>query len=193
MSTPPNQNQNAAGPLVIPYAGVSPTIDPQAWLAPTAVLVGDVTISAAASIFYGAVVRGDMAAVTIGEATNLQDNVVVHTAFEHPTVIGSGVSVGHAAVVHGSTIEADCLIGMNATVLNGAVIGEGSLVAAGSVVLEGSQIPPRSLVAGIPGRVRRELSSDECDKIKENARIYLELAVGQGKTLGLRPPAAPRI
>ena len=185
MSTPPDPKQIAAGPLVIPYAGVSPSVDPEAWLAPTAVLVGDVTVSAAASIFYGAVVRGDMAAVTIGEAANLQDNVVVHTAFDYPTVIGTGVSVGHAAVVHGCIIEADCLIGMNATVLNGAVIGEGSLVAAGTVVLEGTRIPPRSLVAGLPGRVRRELTPDECDKIKENARSYLELAAGQGKPVGL--------
>ena len=86
--------------------------------------------------------------------------------------------------MHGCTIGADCLIGMNATVLNGAVIGEGSLVAAGSVVLEGTQIPPRSLVAGIPGRVRRELSPDECEKIKANARVYLDLAAGQGEPVG---------
>lgn len=188
MSTPPNPNQFAA--LVIPYSGVSPTIDPQAWLAPTSVLVGDVTVAAAASIFYGAVVRADMAAVSIGEAANLQDNVVVHTAFGYPTVIGPGVSIGHAAVVHGCTVEADCLIGMNATVLNGAVIGAGSLVAAGTVVLEGTRVPPRSLVAGTPGRVRRELSQDECDKIKENARTYLDLAAGQGEPLGLHPGRA---
>lgn len=188
MSTPTDQNPNAADALVIPFAGVSPTVDPLAWLAPTAVLVGDVTVAAAASIFYGAVVRADMAAVTIGEATNLQDNVVVHTDFGFPTVIGPGVSVGHAAVIHGCTVEADCLIGMNATVLNGAVIGEGSVVAAGTVVLEGTRVPPRSLVAGIPGRVRRELSQDECDKIKENARIYLDLAAGQGKIAASPPP-----
>ena len=179
MSMP--SSPNAVRALVIPYAGVSPTIHPQAWLAPTAVLVGDVTVSVAASIFYGAVVRADMAAVTIGEATNLQDNVVVHTAFGCPAVIGPGVSVGHSAVVHGCTIEADCLIGINATVLNGAVIGEGSLVAAGAVVLEGAQIPPHSLVTGVPGRVRRQLSAEECGKIKENARTYLRLAAGQGE------------
>ena len=177
---------DAVGALVIPYLGVSPTIHPEAWLAPTAVLVGDVTVCGAASIFYGAVVRADLAAVTIGEATNLQDNVVVHTAIGHPAVIGTGVSIGHSAVVHGCTIEADCLIGIHATVLNGAVIGEGSLVAAGAVVLEGVQIPPHSLVTGIPGRVRRELSAVECDKITENARIYLRLAAGQGKPLGRR-------
>jgi len=124
-----------------------------------------------------------MAAVSIGETANVQDNAVVHTAAGYPTVIGPGVSIGHAAVVHGCTIEADCLIGMNATVLNGAVIGEGSLVAAGAVVLEGTRIPPRSLVAGVPSRVRRELSEAECDKITENARVYLDLAAGQGKPL----------
>ena len=188
MSMP--MSPDAVGALVIPYAGVSPTIHPEAWLAPTAVLVGDVTVSVAASIFYGAVVRADLAAVTIGEATNLQDNVVVHTASGHPTVIGPGVSIGHSAVVHGCTIEADCLIGIHATVLNGAVIGEGSLVAAGAVVLEGAQIPPHSLVTGIPGRVRRELSPDEGDKIKENAGIYLRLAAGQGTPLGRRADPA---
>jgi carbonic anhydrase/acetyltransferase-like protein (isoleucine patch superfamily) len=176
---------------VIPYAGVAPTIDPAAWLAPTAVLVGDVTVAVAASIFYGAVVRGDMATVSIGKAANIQDNVVVHTAFNRPAVIGPGVSVGHGAVVHGCVVEADCLIGMNATILNGAVIGEGSLVAAGTVVLEGTRIPPRSLVAGVPGRVRRPLSTDEGDKIKNNTRIYLDLAVGQGMPLEGSPRRSP--
>jgi len=173
MTTPPVPNQFAA--LVIPYAGVWPTVDPAAWLAATAVLVGEVTVSASGSIFYGAVLRGDLAAVSIAEAANIQDNVVVHTASGRPAVIGPGVSVGHGAVVHGCTIEADCLIGMNATVLNGAVIGEGSLVAAGTVVLEGTRIPPRSLVAGVPGRVRRPLSAQEGDKIKQNALNYLRL------------------
>ena len=171
MSTRPGPNQFVAAALVAPYAGVSPIVDPQAWLATTAVLVGDVSVAAAASISYGAVVRGDIAAVSIGEAASIQDNVVIHTAFGQPTVIGPGVSVGHGAVVHGCTIEADCQIGINATILNGAVIGEGSLVAAGAVVLEGTRIPPRSLVAGIPGRVRRPLSSKECDKIKERVRL----------------------
>ena len=181
MSTTPFPHPPAAVALVIPYAGLSPAVDPRAWLAATAVVIGDVAVAAAASIFYGAVVRGDRAAVSIGEGANIQDNVVVHTALSHPTAIGPGVSVGHGAVVHGCTIEADCEIGMNATILNGAVIGEGSLIAAGAVVLEGTRIPPRSLVAGVPGRVRRELSPAECDKIKENARVYLDLAAGQGE------------
>ena len=172
MSTPPDPKHVPAAGLVIPYAGVSPAVDPQAWLAPTAVLVGDVAVAAAASISYGTVVRGDRAAVSIGEAANIQDNVVVHTALNCPAVIGPGVTVGPGAVVHGCHIEADCLIGINATVLNGAVIGEGSLVAPGAVILEGTRVPPRSLVAGIPGRVRRPLTPEEFDKIKENARRH---------------------
>src|SRR4029453_15073397 len=107
------------------------------------------------------VVRADMAEVRLGAGSNLQDNVVVHTDTDFPTLIGSGVSVGHSAVVHGCTVEDDCLIGMHATVLNGAVVGTGSLVAAGCVVLEGTHIPPRSLVTGVPGKVRRELTDEE--------------------------------
>jgi len=154
----------------------TPTIDPAAWLAPTATVIGSATIEAGASVFYGAVVRADMDTIRLGPGSNLQDNVVVHTDFGFPTDIGAGVSVGHAAVVHGCTIEDHCLIGMNATVLNGAVIGEGSLVAAGSVVLEGTQIPPRSLVAGVPGKVRRPLTDEEYAKVVLNAEHYLELA-----------------
>ena len=163
-------------PLVLPYDGRQPTIHPDAWLAPNASVIGDATINSRASVFYGAVVRADMDRIVVGAGSNLQDNVVVHTDYGFPTWVGSGVSVGHAAVVHGCTVEDDCLIGMNATVLNGARIGAGSLVAAGTVVLEGTVIPPRSLVAGVPGKVRRQLSDSEFDRVVANAQIYLELA-----------------
>lgn len=162
--------------LILPFADAEPTIDPAAWLAPTAVVIGRTTIAADASVFYGAVVRADMDTITLGAGSNLQDNVVVHTDFGFPTRIGAGVSVGHAAVVHGCTVEDDCLIGMNATVLNGAVVGAGSLVAAGTVVLEGTRIPPRSLVAGVPGKVRRELTEEEYARVVANAEHYRKLA-----------------
>jgi carbonic anhydrase/acetyltransferase-like protein (isoleucine patch superfamily) len=165
-------------PLVLPFGDHVPTIDPAAWLAPTATVIGEVTVEADASIFYGAVVRADMAAVRLGAGSNLQDNVVVHTDTGFPTIIGAGVSVGHAAVVHGCTVEDHCLIGMNATVLNGAVIGTGSLVAAGAVVLEGTVVPPRSLVAGVPAKVRRTLDDAEYDRVVRNATTYVELAAG---------------
>ena len=163
-------------PLILPFDGIWPAVDPAAWLAPAAVVIGRVTIDAEASVFYGAVVRADMDTIDLGRGSNLQDNVVVHTDFGFPTRIGARVSVGHSAVVHGCTVEDDCLIGMNATVLNGAVIGAGSLVAAGSVVLEGTRIPPRSLVAGVPGKVRRELTEEESAKVLRNAEHYRELA-----------------
>ena len=164
------------GALVLPFDGVEPTVHPDAWLAPTAAVIGRATIEAGASLFYGAVVRADMDRVVLGAGSNLQDNVVVHTDYGYPTDIGAGVSVGHAAVVHGCTIEDHCLIGMNATVLNGARIGAGSLVAAGTVVLEGTVVPPRSLVAGVPGKVRRPLTDAEYDRVVANAQIYLELS-----------------
>ncbi len=169
-------------PLVLPYADRSPVVDPTAWLAPNATVVGQVRLHARSSVFYGAVVRGDMAEVVVGRGTNLQDNVVVHTDTDFPALIGLGVSVGHAAVVHGCTIENHCLIGMNATVLNGAIIGTGSLVAAGSVVLEGTVVPPRSLVAGVPGKVRRRISDEEHDRIVRNAEIYESLVPGHRRS-----------
>ncbi len=162
--------------LLLPYDGTSPAIPESAWLAPNATLVGKVTLGERASVFYGAVLRGDMDSISIGEGTNLQDNVTVHVDTGKPARIGARVSVGHAAVLHGCTVEDDCLIGMSATVLNGAVIGSGSLVAAGSVVLEGTVIPPRSLVAGVPAKVRRELTDEEYAKVQRNADHYLEIS-----------------
>jgi len=168
--------------LILPYDGHSPAVDPSAFLAPTATVIGNATIEERASLFYGAVVRADMDRVVLGAGSNLQDNVVVHTDYGFPAFIGTGVSVGHGAVVHGCTVEDDCLIGMRATLLNGARIGTGSLVAAGTVVLEGTVIPPRSLVAGVPGKVRRQLSDAEHDRVVANAQIYLELAAHHRQT-----------
>lgn len=159
----------------IPLAGRTPQVAGTAWVAPTAAVIGDVTIGERSGVFYSAVVRGDTATITIGEGSNLQDGVVLHADPSFPCTVGSGVSIGHAAVVHGCTIEDDCLIGMGAVVLNGAVVGRGSMVAAGAVVLEGAQIPAGSLVAGVPGKVRRELTAEEQAGVRENARHYTEL------------------
>jgi carbonic anhydrase/acetyltransferase-like protein (isoleucine patch superfamily) len=158
------------------FDGYEPTVAPSAWIAENATVVGRVTISENASVFFGAVLRADVNYISLGEGSNIQDNVAVHCDNDAPTIIGRGVSVGHAAVVHGCTIGDDCLIGMNATVLSRAVIGDESLVAAGSVVLEGTVIPPRSLVAGVPGKVRRQLTDDEVEAIRENAVHYRELS-----------------
>lgn len=169
------QRRAPAGP-VLPHAGHVPRIDPSAFVAPTATVVGDVEVGPGSGVFYGAVLRGDRSSVRVGAGSNLQDNVVVHADPGHPCLIGSRVSVGHGAVVHGCTVEDEVLVGMNATVLNGAVIGTGSLVAAGAVVLEGTVVPPRSLVAGVPAKVRRELTEQEQEKVRANARTYRQLS-----------------
>jgi len=163
-------------PLILPLNGSAPVVPDSAWVAPNATLVGSITLGERASVFYGAVLRGDMDVISIGDDTNLQDNVTVHVDHGAPARIGARVSVGHAAILHGCTVEDDCLIGMGATVLNRAVIGTGSLVAAGAVVLEGTVIPPRSLVAGVPAKVRREISDEEYLKIQRNATVYLEIS-----------------
>lgn len=158
------------------FAGDSPAVHDSVFIAPTASVIGKASMAEDSSAFYGVSVRADTAAITVGAGTNLQDNVVLHADPGYPCSVGARVSVGHAAVVHGCTIEDDCLIGMSATVLNGAVIGAGSLVAAGAVVLEGTVVPPRSLVAGVPAKVRRELSDEEFAGIQANAAHYRDLA-----------------
>jgi len=160
--------------MLIPFDRVLPEVDPSAYLADTAVLVGRATVQAEASVWFGAVMRGDTDDLVLGARSNLQDNAVMHADPGSPAIVGSGVSIGHGAVVHGATVEDDCLIGMHATVLNGAVIGRESLVAAGAVVLEGTVIPPRSLVAGVPAKVRRELTDEEVAGIRRNAENYVE-------------------
>ncbi|MCX7523356.1 gamma carbonic anhydrase family protein [Microbacterium sp. STN6] len=152
----------------------SPSVAESAWVAPGAVLVGNVSLGERASVWYNSVLRSEGVPIAIGADSNLQDTVSCHVDVGFPLTLGRGVSVGHGAVLHGCTIEGDVLIGMGARVLNGAVIGAGSLVAAGTVVLEGSRIPPRSLVAGVPGKVRRELTDDEVAGIRHNAEVYRE-------------------
>lgn len=145
-------------------------------MASTATVIGAVEIADRASVFWGAVLRGDGDAIRVGAETNLQEMVVIHADLGRSVSLGERVSVGHAAVLHGCTIEDDVLVGMSATVLNGAVIGAGSLVAAGAVVRENMVVPPGSLVAGVPAVVWRELSADERAHIAENAAHYVQLA-----------------
>jgi carbonic anhydrase/acetyltransferase-like protein (isoleucine patch superfamily) len=162
----------APGASILTVGGKSPEIPPSAFVAAGGRVIGSVVLGERASVWYNAVLRGDSDTITLGAGSNLQDNVSVHVDAGHPVVIGEDVSVGHNAVVHGCTIGDGSLIGMGSVILSGAVIGRGCLVAGGAVVLEGSQIPDGSLVAGVPAKVRRELSADERDAIRRNAETY---------------------
>ncbi|MFC7340349.1 gamma carbonic anhydrase family protein [Saccharopolyspora griseoalba] len=163
-------------PQTVTVDGISPGIDPAAFVAPGATLIGRVSIAERASIWYQSVLRGDQEDITIGAATNIQDGCVLHADPGFPAHIHSEVTVGHRAVLHGCTVESGSLIGMGAVVLNGARIGAGSLVAAGAVVLEGTEIPPGSLVAGTPGKIRRELTDEEKAGLALSVEQYLNLA-----------------
>lgn len=164
------------GPHVVPLGDATPTLADSAWLAPTATVIGSVTLGEETGIWYGAVVRGDVESITVGAGSNVQDNVTMHADPGFPLTVGANVSVGHNAVLHGCTVGDDSLVGMGAVILNGARLGARCLVAAGAVVLEGTEIPPRSLVAGVPAKVRRELTDDEIAQIEHNAEVYRALA-----------------
>ncbi|MFI1919456.1 gamma carbonic anhydrase family protein [Nocardia sp. NPDC020380] len=151
----------------------APEIDESAWIAPNATIAGRVRLEAEVSVWYSAVLRGDMDAITVGAGSNIQDGCVLHADPGFPCTVGAGVSVGHNAILHGCTVGDEVLVGMGATVLNGAVIGAGSLIAANALIPEGMQVPPGSLVAGVPGKVRRELSEPELERIRMNAAAYL--------------------
>ena len=156
----------------------TPTLAATAWVAPGAVVVGDVTLGDHASVWYGCVLRGDIATIHVGAETNIQDLTTVHVDVDRPTIIGSRVGVGHRAIVHGCVVEDDCLIGMGAVVLSHAVIGAGSVVAAGAVVREGMIVPPNSLVVGVPGRIVREVDEELRARARATVEHYKELKEG---------------
>lgn len=154
----------------------TPDVASASWVARGATVVGDVTLGAQSSVFYGAVLRGDIARIVVGEGTNLQDNVIVHLADDLDAIIGSWCTVGHGAIVHACTIEDECLIGMGAIVLDGAVIGARSIVGAGALVTPGTVIPPGSMVLGKPAQVRRQLTVHEQQGIRKWAEKYVHVS-----------------
>jgi gamma-carbonic anhydrase len=154
----------------------TPDISAANWVAPNATVVGDVTLGPQSSVFYGAVLRGDIARIVVGEGSNIQDNCVVHLADDLDAIIGKWCTVGHGAIVHACTIEDECLIGMHATILDGAHIGARSLIAAGAVVTPRTVIPPGSMVVGAPAKVLRTLSETEQAAMKGWAVKYLSVS-----------------
>jgi len=162
-------------PLILTIRGRTPSLHAESWVAPNASLIGQVTLAARASVWYGVTLRAEAEPIEIGFGTNIQDGVTIHVDAEFPVSIGAGVSVGHNAVLHGCVIEDDALIGMGAVILNGAHIGTGSLIAASALVPQGMVVPPRSLVTGVPGRIRRELSEAEVANNRHNAQVYQRL------------------
>ncbi len=171
-------------PLLLAFDGHSPDIHPTAWIAPNATLIGRVRVLAHASVFYGAVLRGDLADIVLGEGSNLQDNSTIHVDAGIPATIGAGVGIGHGAILHGTTIENGCLIGMGATLLNRSLIRSGAFVAAGALVLEGQEIPAGMLAAGVPAKVRGELDEVGRERVRLNAIQYQELAERHRAALG---------
>ena len=162
----------AAGASVLTLPNRAPSIADDAFVAEGARVVGEVSLAKGASVWYNAVLRADSAGISIGRDSNVQDNVSVHVDGGHPVIVGENVSIGHNAVVHGCTIGDGSLIGMGSVILSGAVIGKGCLIAGGAVILGGTEIPDGSLVAGVPAKVRRELSEEERAGLIANAEIY---------------------
>lgn len=163
-------------PLVHAFGSHHPDIGDAAFIAPGAVVIGQVTLGSGSSIWYGCVVRADLERIEIGADVNVQDGSILHADPDLPVILGDRVSLGHGAIVHGAVVEADSLIGMRATVLNGARIGTGSVVAAGAVVPPGMVVPPGSLVVGVPGRVRKETGETEREMIAGTTRQYRRLS-----------------
>jgi carbonic anhydrase/acetyltransferase-like protein (isoleucine patch superfamily) len=161
---------------VFQFQSIEPDIHASAYIAPTATVIGDVKIRENASVWFNCVLRGDVENVDIGMNTNIQDLTMVHTDSGKPTHIGNFVSIGHGCVIHGCTIEDNCLIGMGSTILSGAVIGSGSVVAAGSVILENADIPPNAMVAGVPGKFKRDVDNDLRQSIKAFSDRYVNRA-----------------
>jgi carbonic anhydrase/acetyltransferase-like protein (isoleucine patch superfamily) len=164
--------------LVLPFAGKRPRIHPSVFLAPTAVVIGDVTIGAESSVWFGAVLRGDSPdhRVIVGRRTSVQENCVIHVGHWGPTIVGDDVTVGHGAKFECCTIGDRTVIGMNAVILQNARIGSECLIAAGTVVLEGAEIPDRSVVAGVPGKIKKTLEGGAAEWIKGGGQHYVDLS-----------------
>ncbi|MBN9671066.1 gamma carbonic anhydrase family protein [Roseibium aggregatum] len=143
------------------------------WVAPNATLIGDIRLLSAASVWFGAILRGDNEPITVGARSNVQDGCVFHTDMGYPLTIGSDCTIGHKAILHGCTIKDNSLIGMGATVLNGAVIGSNCIVGANALIAEGKEIPDNSLVVGVPGKVVRSLPEDAAETIRKSAEGYV--------------------
>jgi carbonic anhydrase/acetyltransferase-like protein (isoleucine patch superfamily) len=162
--------------MILSFHGRTPRIAGSAFVAPTAVVIGDVTIGEEASVWFGAVLRGDVGRIEIGARTSVQDNAVLHTTDRIATVIGDDVTIGHGAVLEGCTIERGALVGMNAVVLHEAVVGEQALIGAGSVVTDGTKIPARTVAAGSPCRVRKPLEGVAAQWIARAGPAYVRLS-----------------
>jgi carbonic anhydrase/acetyltransferase-like protein (isoleucine patch superfamily) len=155
--------------------GIEPELPKEGfyWIAPTATLIGKIIVEENVGIWFGAVLRGDNEPITIGKATNIQENCVLHTDMGYPLVVGPGCTVGHKAMLHGCTIGENTLIGMGATVLNGAVVGKNCLIGAGAFVGEGKTIPDNSLVVGMPGKVVRQIDEDTARMLRASSALYV--------------------
>jgi carbonic anhydrase/acetyltransferase-like protein (isoleucine patch superfamily) len=151
-------------------------VDPTAYIAPTATVLGKVTLAAQASVWFAAVIRGDAEAISLGRQSNVQDGCILHADPGLPCLLGERVTLGHGAIVHGAQVADDTMIGIRAVVLNGATVGSGSIIGAGAIVTERTQIPPNSLVLGVPGKVVRETTEADRERIAHAARHYVELA-----------------
>ena len=161
--------------MIRSYKGIWPKLGERVYVDPSAQVIGDVELGDHASVWMNAVVRGDVHYIKIGPGTNIQDNCVVHVMKDdYPTVLGSHVTVGHSVTLHGCRVGSHCLIGMGAVLLNGAEVGDECIVAARTLVPEGMKLPPRSLVMGMPARVRREITPEERAGLRTYANNYLE-------------------
>lgn len=160
---------------LIPFDGKEPQVAPSAFIAPTAVLIGDVVVEERASVWFGAVLRGDFNRIVVGEGSSIQDNSVLHTAVDVPTTLGSNVTVGHLCMIEACTIGDGALVGMGSIVLNRARVGERAMLAAGSVVRQDDDIPPEVLAVGVPAQVRKDLTEAAFERMKEAAHEYQAL------------------
>jgi carbonic anhydrase/acetyltransferase-like protein (isoleucine patch superfamily) len=174
---------NGTGNL-LPHGDTSPKVAPSAWVAPGAYVIGDVSLGDEASVWYGAVLRGDTEPIRVGEGSNVQDGCILHADPGYPAIVGGGCVVGHNAVVHGCEVGDNCLVGMGATILNGAKIGDGSIVAAGAVVPEGREFPPRSLIVGVPAKRAGDVTDEQTADIERGASEYVERAASHRASLG---------